>query len=90
MLLINCPWCGERDMVEFTHGGDATKIYPKDPDAAAPEEWHDFVYLRDNPRGVHDEYWHHIAGCRQWLKVRRDTTTHDILTTAPADRDLDS
>ncbi len=90
MLLIECPWCGERDMVEFTHGGDATKVYPKDPDAATSEEWHDFVYLRDNPRGVHDEYWHHIAGCRQWLKVRRDVTTHDILTTAPADRDLDS
>ncbi len=90
MLLIKCPWCGERDMVEFTHGGDATKIYPKDPDAATSEEWHDFVYLRDNPRGVHDEYWHHIAGCRQWLKVRRDATTHDILTTAPADSDLDS
>ncbi len=90
MLLIKCPWCGERDMVEFTHGGDATKVYPNDPDTATAAEWHDFVYLRDNPQGVHDEYWHHIAGCRQWLKVRRDTTTHDILTTVPADRDLDS
>ncbi len=90
MLLIKCPWCGERDMVEFTHGGDATKVYPKDPDAATSEEWHEFVYLRDNRRGIHDEYWHHVAGCRQWLKVRRDTTTHDILTTAPADGDLDS
>ena len=77
-------------MVEFTHGGDATKVYPKDPDAATSEEWYDIVYLRDNPRGVHDEYWHHIAGCRQWLKVRRDTTTHDILTTAPAEGDLDT
>ncbi len=90
MLLIKCPWCGERDMVEFAHGGDATKVYPNDPDTATSEEWHDFVYLRDNPHGVHDEYWHHIAGCRQWLKVRRDATTHDILTTAPADSDLDS
>ena len=89
MLLINCPWCGARDMVEFTHGGDATKVYPKDPDAVTAEEWHEFVYLRDNPCGVHDEYWHHIAGCRQWLKLRRDTTSHDILATAPADGNLD-
>ena len=37
MLLINCPWCGARDMVEFTHGGDATKVYPKDPDAVTAE-----------------------------------------------------
>ena len=65
MLLIKCPWCGERDMVEFTHGGDATKVYPKDD--ATPREWHKFVYLRDNPCGEHDEYWHHVAGCRQWL-----------------------
>ncbi len=43
MLLIKCPWCGERDMVEFTHGGDATKVYPEDPDTATAEEWHDFV-----------------------------------------------
>ncbi len=90
MLRIKCPWCGERDMVEFTHGGDATKVYPRDPATATSAEWHDFVYLRDNPRGDHDEYWHHIAGCRQWLKVRRDSTSHDILKTAPADRDLDS
>ncbi len=89
MLLIKCPWCGERDMVEFTHGGDATKVYPQDPDALTAEEWHQFVYLRDNPQGQHDEYWHHIAGCRQWLKLRRDTTTHDILASAPAAGDLD-
>lgn len=90
MLLIKCPWCGERDMVEFTHGGDATKVYPKDPNATTSEEWHDFIYLRENPCGEHVEYWHHVAGCRQWLKVRRDTTTHDILTTAPANGDLDT
>ena len=90
MLLIKCPWCGERDMVEFTHGGDATKVYPKDPNATTSEEWHDFIYLRENPCGEQVEYWHHVAGCRQWLKVRRDTTTHDILTTAPADGDLDT
>lgn len=89
MLLIKCPWCGERDMVEFTHGGDATKVYPENPDNATPDEWHDFVYLRENPNGIHDEYWHHNSGCRQWLKVRRDTTSHKILGTASANGDLD-
>ena len=90
MLLIKCPWCGERDMVEFTHGGDATKVYPKDPNATTSEEWHDFIYLRENPCGEHVEYWPQVAGWRQWLKVRRDTPTHDILTPAPADGDLDT
>jgi heterotetrameric sarcosine oxidase delta subunit len=81
VLLIPCPWCGPRAQVEFTYGGDATVQRPA-PDA--PEaEWVAFVYLRDNPAGAHDELWFHGAGCRQWLKLRRDTRTHDILASAP-------
>jgi len=81
VLLIPCPWCGPRAQVEFTYGGDATVQRPA-PDA--PEAaWVAFVYLRDNPAGAHDELWFHGAGCRQWLKLRRDTRTHDILASAP-------
>ena len=84
MLLIPCPWCGPRAQIEFTYGGDATLRRPL-PDA--PESaWSDYVYLRDNPRGPHDELWYHGGGCRSWLKVRRDTATHDILASAPADQ----
>ena len=80
MLLIPCPWCGPRAQAEFTYGGDATVKRPA-PDA--PERaWVEFVYLRDNPAGSHDELWHHSAGCRQWLCVRRDTRTHEILGSA--------
>ena len=80
MLLIPCPYCGARNQVEFTYGGDATK---RRPSPEAPEsEWFDYVYLRDNPRGPHDELWHHSAGCRRWFKVRRDTRTHEILGSA--------
>ncbi|MGQ0663019.1 MAG: sarcosine oxidase subunit delta [Pseudomonadota bacterium] len=82
MLLIRCPWCGERDQTEFTYGGDATL---KRPAADAPEAaWIDYVYLRDNPRGAHLELWHHNFGCRRWIKVERDTLTHEIFSTAPA------
>jgi len=38
----------------------------------------EYVYLRDNPRGHHLEYWHHVAGCRQWIRVQRDTLTHRL------------
>ena len=81
MLLIPCPWCGVRAQVEFTYGGDATVRRPA-PDAPA-DAWVAFVYLRDNPAGPHDELWQHSAGCRQWLRVRRDTRTHEILGSAP-------
>ena len=79
MIRINCPWCGPRDQHEFTYGGDASKKRPADPENAGPEAWYEFVYLRDNPRGPLDEYWHHVGGCRQWLVVRRDTLAHEVL-----------
>jgi len=86
MMLIPCPWCGERNQIEFTYGGDATL---RRPAPTAPQSvWVDYVYLRDNPCGPHDELWYHAAGCRSWFKVRRDTRTHDILASAPIDRPL--
>ncbi|MEQ8651880.1 MAG: sarcosine oxidase subunit delta [Kiloniellales bacterium] len=77
MLRLPCPLCGLRDETEFTYGGDATRTRPaeSETDAAA---WHDYVFLRDNPRGPHREYWHHVSGCRQWLVVERNTLTHEI------------
>ena len=82
MMLIPCPWCGPRSQVEFTYGGDATR---RQPAADAPEAaWAEYVYLRANPCGPHDELWYHGAGCRSWFKVRRDTRTHEILASAPA------
>lgn len=80
MLLIDCPWCGPRAQSEFTYGGDASPRRPA-PDASL-DEWFAYVYLRDNPKGPHAELWQHSAGCRSWLKVRRDTRTHDLLATA--------
>lgn len=82
MLLIRCPWCGERSQIEFTYGGDATVERPQA--SGSDQEWYDFVYTRDNPRGKHIEWWHHTAGCRQWIKVTRNTWTHEVLDSSPA------
>ena len=75
MLRIHCPVCGLRDETEFTYGGDATVRRPA-MDDPEPAHWLDYVFKRDNPRGPHREYWHHLGGCRQWLVVERDTLTH--------------
>ncbi|MEM7057439.1 MAG: sarcosine oxidase subunit delta [Pseudomonadota bacterium] len=77
MIRINCPFCGVRDQTEFTYEGDATVDYP--PLDASEEEWFDAVFLRDNPRGVHREYWRHTYGCGALLVVTRNTLTHEIL-----------
>ncbi len=58
---------------------------------AAPSEpawgpgWQAYVYERANPRGPHQEYWHHVAGCRQWLVVSRDTLSHEVQASALAE-----
>jgi sarcosine oxidase subunit delta len=77
MLLIPCPWCGARNQIEFTYGGDAAVRRPA-PDAS-PETWFASVYVRENPCGPHEELWLHSAGCQCWFKLRRDTLTHEIL-----------
>jgi heterotetrameric sarcosine oxidase delta subunit len=77
MLRIACPVCGLRDETEFAYGGDATLVRPAH-DETDREVWFDYVFLRNNPRGPHREYWQHVHGCRQWLVVARDTLTHDI------------
>jgi heterotetrameric sarcosine oxidase delta subunit len=86
MLLINCPYCGPRAQIEFSYGGDATVQRPVDPEKVTLDAWLDYVYLRDNPRGPHWELWQHAAGCRSWLRVQRDTLTHEILATEAVGR----
>lgn len=80
--LITCPHCGPRPKEEFSIRSDASLVRPA-PDADA-ETWHAYVYLRDNPRGRHLEYWHHAAGCRRWLVVERDTQTHAVQSVTDA------
>jgi heterotetrameric sarcosine oxidase delta subunit len=78
MLLVPCPWCGPRDEIEFRYGGQAHVNYPADPDTLSDEEWADFLFMRDNPRGDFRERWYHTAGCRRWFDAVRDTATYEF------------
>lgn len=77
MLRIRCPWCGERDEVEFRYGGQAVD-YPADPGALTDREWADFLFVRDNPCGWWRERWVHFAGCRRWFELWRNTGTDEV------------
>ena len=79
MLLITCPFCGPRDEREFRCGGEAHIARPDDPFALSDDEWAQYLYYRNNPKGTQFERWHHIAGCRQWFNVARSTITHEII-----------
>ena len=76
MIRVNCPICGLRDEEEFTYGADANVVRPAMDDTKITS-WIEFVFNRDNPRGDHHEYWHHVQGCRQWLVLERNTATHE-------------
>ncbi len=77
-MRLPCPFCGSRDASEFVTIGEASgpRPDPATPDAA--ENFFAYAYLRDNPAGPSEEYWYHAFGCRSWLKIVRDTRTHEI------------
>jgi methylglutamate dehydrogenase subunit B len=78
-MIINHPLLGPRDASEFVYKGDASLINRPDWQADnAAGLFHDYLYLRDNPAGEHQELWYHEQGDRSWLVVTRNTLTHDI------------
>ncbi|MCP4009682.1 MAG: sarcosine oxidase subunit delta [Proteobacteria bacterium] len=87
-MIINHPLLGPRDSAEFVYLGDANLMNrPKWQGKDASQEnidealdrFHDYLYLRDNPAGVHRELWYHEQGDRSWLVVTRNTISHEIL-----------
>ena len=81
MLLIRCPWCGERDEVEFGYGGQAHVAYPAAPADLTDAQWAEYVFFRDNPKGWFRERWVHTSGCRMWFNAVRHTVTNEIAVT---------
>jgi sarcosine oxidase, subunit delta len=79
MLLIACPYCGERPEVEFVYGGQAHLVRPAPPDEVTDEQWADYLYRRDNIKGAHAERWRHAHGCGRFFNALRDTGTDQFL-----------
>ena len=79
MLRIQCPFCGERDYTEFRYGGDARRERPAHG-STDQKTWYSYVFLFENPKGLHREFWQHLLGCRQWLVLERSTATNHTAT----------
>lgn len=78
-MLLPCPHCGRRPVTEFRYGGENGMGRPRGEemlDAAALE---DRLYALDNPKGPSHEWWQHVAGCRAWFALTRDTTSDRVL-----------
>src|SRR6185312_4120320 len=48
------------------------------------EDWAAFLYLRDNPKGLHFERWRHIHGCGRFFNAARDTVSDKFLASYKA------
>ena len=84
MLHIYCPYCQEpRGEEEFSYSGEAHIQRPLDPDALTDQQWGDYLFFRNNPRGLHNEMWYHAVGCCRYFNVSRNTVTYEILETYP-------
>ena len=83
MLLIECPYCGARDESEFSCGGEAHIRRPLAENSISDAEFAEYLFWRDNPKGVFLERWCHDAGCRRWFNAARDTLSHEFIEIYP-------
>ena len=83
MIRLKCPYCGVvADETELTSGGEA-HIKRAGIDAT-DEEFLKYLFLRDNPKGVHFERWRHSFGCGKWFIAARCTETMEVFGTYKA------
>ncbi len=83
MLILHCPNCGrDVDETDLHSGGEAhlTRFGPGSTD----QEFEDYLFMRENPKGVHFERWHHTYGCGKWFHAARCTNTLEVFGTYSA------
>ncbi len=78
MLKIKCPYCGYRNESEFSCGGEAHIARPAVSNKITDSAFCEYLFMRENPKGVFLERWCHTSGCRRWFNIARDTVSHEI------------
>ncbi|MEX0317561.1 MAG: sarcosine oxidase subunit delta [Ruegeria sp.] len=83
MLILHCPYCGvDAEETELAAGGEAhlKRFGPGSDD----DQFHDYLFMRENPKGVHFERWRHANGCGKWFHAARCTSTLEVFGTYSA------
>jgi heterotetrameric sarcosine oxidase delta subunit len=75
-FVLDCPYCGTREVADFAFGGEVS-VRPKE--APSFRELNRYNYFRRNVAGVQREWWYHRSGCRTWFLAERDTRTNEVL-----------
>lgn len=83
MLILTCPYCGvSGEETEFHAGGEAhlKRFGPDSSDG----DFEAYLFMRQNPKGVHLERWRHANGCGKWFHAARCTMTLEVFGSYPA------
>lgn len=83
MLNLHCPNCGVMaEETELSAGGEAhlTRFGPSSTD----DDFEQYLFVRENPKGVHFERWRHSYGCGKWFHAARCTVTNEVFGTYTA------
>lgn len=83
MMLLPCPECGPRNVSEFRYVGEVAAR--PDPATTTVREWRMYLHYRKNIFGWRPENWYHRAGCRQYVRMERNTATNEVRTTAESE-----
>ncbi|WP_372884676.1 sarcosine oxidase subunit delta [Shimia sp.] len=83
MLTLNCPYCGvDAEETELHAEGEAhLKRYGP---GSSDDEFEGYLFMRENPKGVHFERWRHQSGCGKFFHAARSTTTLEVFGTYSA------
>lgn len=83
MLTLTCPCCGVKAEESELHGGGEAHLTRFGP-GSSEEEFHDYLFARENAKGVHFERWRHVHGCGKWFHAARCTATLQVFGTYSA------
>lgn len=83
MLILTCPCCGVTgEETEFHAGGEAH--LKRHGPGSSEDQFEEYLFMRENPKGVHFERWRHVYGCGKWFHAARNTTTLEVYGTYAA------
>ena len=83
MLILECPYCGVHAEESELHAGGEAHLKRHGP-GSSDEDFHDYLFMRENPKGVHFERWRHVNGCGKWFHAARCTNTLEVFGTYSA------
>ena len=83
MLILECPYCGVAGEETEFHGGGEAHLKRHGP-GSKDGDFENYLFMRENPKGVHLERWRHVNGCGKWFHAARCTMTLEVFGTYSA------